>query len=76
MNDSKLYEKSVRRINLKYNLSFVDINCSLLADLHKLEEWNTLVSCDLSSQDWFVSSSETESSSEEDDDDDEPMDTD
>ncbi|XP_054275074.1 kelch domain-containing protein 4-like [Macrosteles quadrilineatus] len=48
-------------------------------DLHKLDEWRTLVTCDVASQEWLASSSESEESCSDDDDDseeDEEMDTD
>uniref|UniRef100_A0A1B6DSU7 DUF4110 domain-containing protein n=1 Tax=Clastoptera arizonana TaxID=38151 RepID=A0A1B6DSU7_9HEMI len=34
-------------------------------DLHKLEEWKTLIPCDLTSQEWLSSGSESESSESE-----------
>lgn len=50
-------------------------------DLHKLEEWRTLVSCDLASQEWLTSDSDSGSSSgdedsEEEEEGEEGMDTD
>ncbi|XP_046682403.1 kelch domain-containing protein 4 [Homalodisca vitripennis] len=65
-----LYEKGDQTV------TFNDLH---VLDLHKLEEWRTLVSCDIDSQEWFKSSSESESSSDEDEEeeeDEEPMDTD
>ena len=46
-------------------------------DIHKLDEWQTLIESDFKSMEWFDSdSSDDEDDDDEDDEDDEEMDTD